>query len=804
MTTLLSHPNVRVVIEVSTGSYGGGGVGAIYDVDLYDDAPDAVYGGGERYWERITCDVRQSETRRGRSDAEARYGVGTATIQLQNFAGTYDLSNLLTDTLRLGRYVRLSFQVGGGATTPIYTGQIITAAQTVDLDGGSVVSLSLADPMSYLSAYDFPARPSQGQGEAAGARIGRVLDLVAWPDDERALDAGDASLQGTTLAQNVLAEIGLAADSDGGAFFADPAGNLTYRDRRWLDALPVSGYLTDSNPVPPPPADYRPDVPTIVSDTDYDHLVQGNWAGFNNTTYVGVGGPPAPSGPSTSVEFTYAAAALVQFGVAQDVYPAVEGDVVRVGAWIRHDDPSAQDVRIQAAFYDGGGGWLSAPGSTFVSQTAGEWGWHEVEAVAPAGTASVRLTCRVNGGAAGTAVYAAAPTITVNDDAALGGPVDPSPDYVPGEDGYHACPSGIDVDYSSTRVKNIVTMGAKSPSLEPPSMPYQWASAIESASFLYNYTTPNPAATIPLAGQIVHPTNEAGTLRVHTIDADAVDRSAALAAMAPGDGIAGGGVSWTVGTSTLVGDYYEFTVTPTTQAVAGLLSVTFFVAVSTLLPGRVLATDHGDGSQTWYVHREDATTFDQSNYWSALTPGGFILAERDSDPDSYVLGKVGSVEDSGDYYTIGILVWDSGGAGIAEGDAVRLQISYGSQTVERSDTASIAAYGPRSTGRTDLLCEDVADLQYLADRQLASLAPARVRCRSVSVDLNDPAHDDATVEWLATLDYGTRLTVGLDSRWTFDVVVHGVAHSIGEGLTWTVTVLVDDYIDHAQGVNQWQ
>ena len=68
--------------------------------------------------------------------------------------------------------------------------------------------------------------------ETTGARIGALLDAVAWPSALRNIDLGEAGVQAVTLeSTGVLSHIQEVAASEGGVFFIANDGTATFYDR---------------------------------------------------------------------------------------------------------------------------------------------------------------------------------------------------------------------------------------------------------------------------------------------------------------------------------------------------------------------------------------------------------------------------------------------------------------------------------------------------------------------------------------------------------------------------------------------
>ena len=98
-------------------------------------------------------------------------------------------------------------------------------------DTYSSVALTATDGFKVLGNRSRPAGTPVGGGELSGARINRVLDSASWPAADRVINAGQTTLQTTTLEGDALSETQLVSDTEIGAFYIDGQGRATYRDR---------------------------------------------------------------------------------------------------------------------------------------------------------------------------------------------------------------------------------------------------------------------------------------------------------------------------------------------------------------------------------------------------------------------------------------------------------------------------------------------------------------------------------------------------------------------------------------------
>jgi hypothetical protein len=98
-------------------------------------------------------------------------------------------------------------------------------------DSYANVTLDATDGFKVLGNNSRPAGTAVGVGELSGARINRILDSASWPAADRVIDAGQSTLQATTLECDALSEAQLVSDTEVGGFHIDSSGRATFRDR---------------------------------------------------------------------------------------------------------------------------------------------------------------------------------------------------------------------------------------------------------------------------------------------------------------------------------------------------------------------------------------------------------------------------------------------------------------------------------------------------------------------------------------------------------------------------------------------
>jgi hypothetical protein len=195
----------------------------------------------EDVWSDITDWVRSWSLRRGAARGDGvgpiRYEAGTCTLELNNGDRRFDPTNLSGPYVSGG--VSLLTPMVRVRGTAYYAGvpyRLITTLADFfkpQYPGPtwSTVTLAASDAFKVFTSMKRTAVAAVGGGEDAGARIGRILNSLGWPVDDRIIEAGDTLLQATTLEGDGLAELQLTTDSESGEFYIDPDGNTVFRRR---------------------------------------------------------------------------------------------------------------------------------------------------------------------------------------------------------------------------------------------------------------------------------------------------------------------------------------------------------------------------------------------------------------------------------------------------------------------------------------------------------------------------------------------------------------------------------------------
>lgn len=222
------YTTIRIILSIqglSTENWGG----EFRNVELL--ARDSTM--PDPGWRDITCDVQSLTTRYGRERFTNRYEAASIALQLQNEDGEYAYKEAHPFNFGPGRQLKVEATYDG-ITYPMAYGIVDQINDGLALDGTAVVNVNCLDPTTIASNRPTPALPhvSPALPWLSGTRIGFLVDVIGYP--YRLIDAGQWGTQRIEgSGRSVRDEIGVTADSEGAAFFADRAGYWVYKDRSW-------------------------------------------------------------------------------------------------------------------------------------------------------------------------------------------------------------------------------------------------------------------------------------------------------------------------------------------------------------------------------------------------------------------------------------------------------------------------------------------------------------------------------------------------------------------------------------------
>lgn len=183
-------------------------------------------------WTDISAYVRSFTYTRGRTDEVSQSSGGTATIVLNNrdrrFEPEYASSPYYPYVLPLRR-IRIR-ALWDGTTYDLFNGYAAQWPQSWSNSPEDQESaVACVDGFEPLNALKLNTSYSE---EVSGTRIGNILDDAGWNSIERDIDAGQTTIQASTLSQITgLTHAQAVEGSELGQFFMDGRGYFIFRNR---------------------------------------------------------------------------------------------------------------------------------------------------------------------------------------------------------------------------------------------------------------------------------------------------------------------------------------------------------------------------------------------------------------------------------------------------------------------------------------------------------------------------------------------------------------------------------------------
>lgn len=189
----------------------------------------------------VGADLMSLTTTRGSNRVEdpvVRYEAGTCTAVLRDLERDYDPNNLAGPYVAAGvtqvtpmRVIQIRATYNS-TTYGVWRGFADSWIHTYGKPNYAAATVTATDGFKVLAAKERAAVAGVGAGEDSGARVGRILNSANWSTSDRMISTGDTTLQATILADNVLAELQLVADTEIGELYMDEAGRVFFRNRQ--------------------------------------------------------------------------------------------------------------------------------------------------------------------------------------------------------------------------------------------------------------------------------------------------------------------------------------------------------------------------------------------------------------------------------------------------------------------------------------------------------------------------------------------------------------------------------------------
>ena len=193
----------------------------------------------------ITGWVRSVDVKRGRSRVLEKFTAGSSRLTLDNRERLFD--PLMTSSPFYGSIIPRKQIVISNNNVPVYQGNVQDWDFSYNVNGDATAEPSSSDGFAFFAQSNLA--PGTATGQLSGARVNDVLDELSWPDGQRDIDTGLATLAADIVDdnQNALSYLQKVETTENGAMFIGKNGKFTFRD----STLPsYSGVEFGNNGIP--------------------------------------------------------------------------------------------------------------------------------------------------------------------------------------------------------------------------------------------------------------------------------------------------------------------------------------------------------------------------------------------------------------------------------------------------------------------------------------------------------------------------------------------------------------------------
>jgi hypothetical protein len=195
----------------------------------------------------VTDGVVSVSTGRGRSRDLDRTSAGVVSVEWRNEDRRFDPLNTDSD-LRAYTVPRKPVRVLADGTA-VFTGLIDDWNFSYSLNGESIATVDGSDAFSLFAREVTSGSAVQ---ELSGARIERVLDeaIIPWPQLERDIEDGNATLAAGELEGNALTYLQRIEESESGLIFMTKDGKFGFRERLFQPVTTAVTFTDGGNGIP--------------------------------------------------------------------------------------------------------------------------------------------------------------------------------------------------------------------------------------------------------------------------------------------------------------------------------------------------------------------------------------------------------------------------------------------------------------------------------------------------------------------------------------------------------------------------
>ena len=186
----------------------------------------------------VSANVLKISTRRERNVLQDKYLSAQATVRVNDPNGYFNPQNTSSPYYPNVQPLRkIQIQASyGGALYPIFSGYITEFLYTYPTNQiTGYVDLICYDAFRLFYNSNVTTVTGATAGQDTGTRIGKILDMVSWPNSQRQIDTGNTTCQVDPGTQRTVLDACQTVEfTEGpGAFYIDRAGNAVFKSRTY-------------------------------------------------------------------------------------------------------------------------------------------------------------------------------------------------------------------------------------------------------------------------------------------------------------------------------------------------------------------------------------------------------------------------------------------------------------------------------------------------------------------------------------------------------------------------------------------
>jgi len=234
----MSLPAIAVILNFSSGpSFGQAMIigSGVLGVNILADSAT------------ITADVSDTvqavNIQRGRNALSDVFQTGTCSVVIADQEGAFNPNNTASPYYGLIQPLRkITITATDPSTGDIYamfagytTG--FNYQQSRDVGIVSTTTITAVDGFRLANLATLTTVAGSAAGDLASTRITQILDAIAWPASMRDIDTAATTVQANpTTVATALVKLQQATDSEYGALYIDPSGNMVMQNRAFTSS----------------------------------------------------------------------------------------------------------------------------------------------------------------------------------------------------------------------------------------------------------------------------------------------------------------------------------------------------------------------------------------------------------------------------------------------------------------------------------------------------------------------------------------------------------------------------------------